>query len=491
MKMEKKDRVVTIQPITRLEGHGKISIFLDDKGDVEDAYYQVVEFRGFERFCQGRPVEELPLITPRICGVCPWAHHMASAKAVDAVYHVEPPPAGRKLRELAYNAFYVHDHGAVFYALQAPDFVVGPTAPRAERNVLGVIAKVGMELVKNILAARLEATRMLEILGGRAVHPVMTVPGGVGKPITEEQRKELEQRAAKMVELAKLTLKIFDDVVLKNKEYVDLITGDIYLHKTYYMGLVDEKGKVNFYDGKLRVMAPDGKIVAEFNPSDYLNYIAEHVEPWSYLKFPYLKSVGWKGFRDGADSGIYRVGPLARLNVSNGFTTPLAQEAYEKFVSILGKPAHATLGFHWARVIEIMAAAEAALELARDPEIASKEVRRVPTATPDEGVGVVEAPRGVLIHHYKTNSEGLVEKLNLIVATVHNNAGINLSVKKAAQSLIKNWQVNDGLLNMVEMAFRPYDPCLACGTHALLGQMPLEVNIYDSKKRLYKRIARG
>jgi len=323
------------------------------------------------------------------------------------------------------------------------------------------------------------------------VHPSMTVPGGVGKPITEEQRKELEQRAAKMVELAKLTLKIFDDVVLKNKEYVDLITGDIYQHKTYYMGLVDEKGKVNFYDGKLRVMAPDGKIVAEFNPSEYLNYIAEHVEPWSYLKFPYLKSVGWKGFTDGADSGVYRVGPLGRLNVSNGFATPLAQEAYEKFVSTLGKPAHATLGYHWARVIEIMAAAEAALELAKDPEIASKEVRRVPTATPDEGVGVVEAPRGVLIHHYKTNSEGLVEKLNLIVATVNNNAGINLSVKKAAQSLIKNWQVNDGLLNMVEMAFRAYDPCLACGTHALLGQMPLEVDIYDSKKRLYKRLTRG
>lgn len=486
-----KERVVTIQPITRLEGHGKISIFLDDEGNVEDAYYQVVEFRGFEKFCKGRPVEELPLITPRICGVCPWAHHMASAKAVDAVYHVTPPSAGRKLRELAYNAFYVHDHGAVFYALQAPDFVVGPTAPRAERNVLGVIAKVGMELVKNILAARLEATRILEILGGRAVHPTMTVPGGVGKPITEDQRREVEQRAAKMVELAKLTLKIFDDVVLKNKQYVDLITGDIYLHKTYYMGLVDDRGKVNFYDGKLRVMSPDGKIVAEFNPSEYLNYIAEHVEPWSYLKFPYLKAVGWKGFRDGVDSGIYRVGPLARLNVSNGFNTPLAQEAYEKFVSILGKPAHATLGFHWARVIEIMAAAESALELAKDPEIASKEVRTVPTATPDEGVGVVEAPRGVLIHHYKTDSEGLVEALNLIVATTHNNAGINLSVKKAAQSLIKNWQVNDGLLNMVEMAFRPYDPCLACGTHALLGQMPLEISIYDKEKRLYKQITRG
>lgn len=489
--MEKKDKVVTIQPITRLEGHGKISIFLNDEGNVDDAYYQVIEFRGFERFCRGRPVEEMPLITARICGVCPWAHHMASAKAVDAVYHVTPPPAGRKLRELAYNTFYVHDHSAVFYALQAPDFVVGPNAPRAERNVLGVIAKMGMECVKNILAARLEATRILEVLGGRAVHPTMAVPGGVSKPINEDQRKELEQRAAKMVELAKLTLKIFDNVILNNKEHVDLITRNVYMHKTYYMGLVDEKGKVNFYEGKLRVIDPDGKIVTEFNPSEYLNYIAEYVEPWSYLKFPYLKAVGWKGFKDGADSGIYRVGPLARLNVSDGFATPLAQEAYEKFVSILGKPAHATLGYHWARVIEIMAAAESALELAKDPEIASKEVRIIPTAKPDEGVGVVEAPRGVLIHHYKTDSEGLVEALNLIVATTHNNAGINLSIKRAAQNLINNWQINDGLLNMIEMAFRAYDPCLACGTHALLGQMPLEVNIYNKDGHLHKRLVRG
>lgn len=483
-------KVVTIQPITRLEGHGKISIFLDEDGDVKDAYYQVVEFRGFERFCIGRPVEEMPLITPRICGVCPWAHHMASAKAVDAVYGAELPETARKIRELAYNIFYIHDHSAVFYALSAPDFIVGPDAPRTERNILGLIGKVGLETGKKVINARMVATKLLEKLAGRAIIPICAVPGGVSKPLMDDDRKEIEEGAKKLVEFGQFTLKIFEDVVLKNQKYLDLILGDVYKHETYYMGLVDDKGLINYYDGKVRVVDPKGRIYAEFYPKDYLNYISEHVEPWTYLKFPYLKGLGWKGIVDGEASGVYRVGPLGRLNVADGFATPIAHEAYEKFKETLGKPAHATLGYHWARVIEILNAAERVLELSKDPDITGKDFRVPLTNTPSEGVGIVEAPRGTLIHHYKTDQDGILTDVNLIVATTHNNAGICMSVKKASQQLIKGGNISDGLLNMIEMAFRAYDPCLACGTHALPGQMPLDVCVYDVKGRLVAEIKR-
>jgi F420-non-reducing hydrogenase large subunit len=286
---------ITIHPVTRLEGHGKISIFLNDSGEVDDAYYQVIEFRGFERFCKGRPVEEMPLITPRICGVCPWAHHMAAARAADAVYKVKIPTTAQKLRELAYHAFYVHDHSAVFYALSSPDFVLGPTASKTERNIIGVASKVGVPLVKYILDTRLLATRILEILGGRAVHPTMTVIGGVGKRLSEEDRMKIVENSEKLLELGKKTLDIFEDVVLKNEEYVKIITGDIYKHATYYMGLVDDKDKINYYDGKLKVVDPEGKTYARFDASEYLQHLAEHIEPWTYLKFPYLKNVVYIG----------------------------------------------------------------------------------------------------------------------------------------------------------------------------------------------------
>jgi F420-non-reducing hydrogenase large subunit len=262
--------------------------------------------------------------------------------------------------------------------------------------------------------------------------------------------------------------------------------------KSYYLGLVDKNNKVNFYDGTLRLVDPAGKEVAKFKPSEYLDYIAEHVEPWSYLKFPYLKKVGWKGFVEGNDSGVYRVSPLARLNAADGMATPLAQAEYEKLYQTLGgKPVHATLAFHWARLVELLYAAERLLELCQDKEITSKEIRTIPTATPDEGVGIVEAPRGVLIHHYKTDEKGIVQKVNLIVATAHNYPAMNMSVKKAAQGLItKGKAASEGLLNMVEMAFRAYDPCMACATHTLPGQMPMEVIIYDSRKEIIQRISR-
>ena len=482
---------IIIDPITRLEGHGKIEIFLNDEGDVENAYLQIPELRGFEKFCEGRPVEELPRITPRICGVCPGAHHMASTKATDAVYHVEPPPAAKKLRELFYCAHMIHSHIAHFYALAAPDFVLGPTSDPAQRNILGVIAKVGLEVGGEVIKHRAYAQDIQAVIGGKATHPVCGLPGGMARAITEEERKDFEEKAKSSVEFAKFSLKVFNDLVLANKEYVELITGDIYTMNSYYMGLVDANNKVNFYEGDIRVVDPEGKEVAKFKSADYLDYIAEHTEPWSYLKFPFLKKVGWMGLVDGKDSGVYRVNSLARLNVADGIATPLAQAEYEKmFETLGGKPVHATLAFHWARLIELLYAAERLLELCQDEEITSPEVRTISTATPDEGVGVVEAPRGTLIHHYQTDEKGILQKVNLIVATGHNNAAMNMSVKKAAQGLIERGKVvSEGLLNMVEMAFRAYDPCMACATHTLPGQMPLEVFIYDSTGKVVNKLS--
>ena len=483
---------ISIDPITRLEGHGKIEIFLNDEGDVEDAYLQIPELRGFEKFCEGRPVEEMPRITPRICGVCPGAHHMASTKATDAVYHVDPPAAAKKLRELFYCAHMIHSHIAHFYALAAPDFVLGPTSDPAQRNILGLVAKVGLEVGGEVIKHRAYAQDIQAVIGGKATHPVCGLPGGMSKPITEEERKDFEEKAKSLVEFGKFGLKLFNDLVLANKEYLDLITGDIYTMNSYYMGMVDNNNKVNFYEGDIRVVDPEGKEFARFKPADYLDYIAEHTEPWSYLKFPFLKKIGWKGMVDGKDSGVYRVNSLARLNVADGMATPLAQVEYEKmFETLGGKPVHATLAFHWARVIEILYAAERLLELCQDKEITSTEVRTIPTATPDEGVGVVEAPRGVLIHHYQTDESGIIQKVNLIVATVMNNPAMNMSVKRAAQGLIKKGKVaSEGLLNMVEMAFRAYDPCMACATHTLPGQMPLEIVIYNSQGEVAEKLSR-
>jgi F420-non-reducing hydrogenase large subunit len=483
---------ITIDPITRLEGHGKIDIFLNDAGGVENVYFQVPELRGFERFCEGRLAEDMPQITQRICGVCPEAHHMASTKCLDDLFHVDPPSPAKKLRELFYSAFYVTDHTTHFYILGGPDFVMGPEAPVAERNIIGVINKVGLELGGAVIKTRMQNHRIIHMLGGRAVHPVFGLPGGISKGLNEEERKEVEQIAKDSVEFAKLSLKVFDDIVLKNKEYVDMILSDAYTHRTYYMGLVDEKNKVNFYDGKVRVVDPDGKEFAKFSPREYLDHIAEHVEPWSYIKFPFLKKIGWKGFVDGKDSGVYRVAPLARLNAADGMATPLAQEAYEKMYSTLGgKPVHHTLAMHWARLVELLYAAERLLELSKDPEITSPNIRTIPTATPNEGVGIVEAPRGTLIHHYITDDKGVIKKANLIVATVGNSAAVNMSVKKAAMALIQpGKKITEGLLNRIEMAWRPYDLCLACATHSLPGQAPMEVMIYNSRGEVIERLKR-
>lgn len=485
-------KVIQIDPITRLEGHGKISIFLNDGGNVENAYLQVPEFRGFEKFCEGRPAEEVARITPRICGVCPWAHHMAATKCLDSLYSVDPPPTAKKLREMAYSIYQFYDRIINFYFLAAPDFVVGPTAPAAERNVLGLINKVGLEIGGKVISVYKDAQELLQLLGGRAIHPVWGIPGGVSKGITDEQRLIIAGRCKDYIEFAKFSLKIFHDIVLANKDYVSLITGDVYSMQSYYMGMVDENNKVNFYDGHLRVVDPSGREFARFHPSKYLEHIAEEVLPWTYLKVPYLKKIGYKGMKDGAESGLYRVAPLARLNASEGMATPLAQEEYARMFDTLGgKPAHATLAFHWARLIELIYSAERALELAEDPQTAGDDVRTIPSAVPAEGIGVVEAPRGTLFHHYWTDEKGIITKINLIVATGNNYGAMNFSIRKAASKLISGGKVDDGILNMVEMAFRAYDPCLACATHTLPGQMPLEVEIFDARGVIIKRLKQG
>lgn len=485
-------REITIDPITRLEGHGKIDIFLDDQGNVEKAYFQVPELRGFEKFAEGRPAEDMPQITPRICGVCPTAHHMASTKALDDLYKVDPPPAAKKIREMVYSAFMVEDHALHFFFLGGPDFVVGPTAPKAERNILGVLGKVGLEIGREVIGVRKQLRELIALAAGKVIHPVFGLPGGISKALTKEDQEKFKAGADRAVKFGLFCLQIFNDVVLKNKQYVETITSDAYTHKTYYMGLVDDKNRVNFYDGQVRVVDPTGKEFVKFKAQDYLKHVAEHVEPWSYVKFCYLKDVGWKGFLDGPESGIYAVAPLARLNASEGMATPKAQEAYKEFYKTLGgKPIHHTLANHWARLIELLYAAERMQELANDPEIISSNVRTLPTEIPKEGIGVVEAPRGTLFHHYQTDERGLITKANLIVATQNNAARIAMSVEKAARGLIKNGKVDDGILNMVEMAFRAYDPCHACATHALPGQMPLIIHIYDSGRRLVQEVRRG
>jgi F420-non-reducing hydrogenase large subunit len=473
-------RRITIDPITRLEGHGKIEIFLDAAGEVEKAYFQVPELRGFEKFVQGRPAEEMPQITSRICGVCPTAHHMAATKALDALYRVDPPPAARKIRELIYSTFVAEDHALHFYFLGGPDFVVGPDAPAAERNVLGVISKVGVETGKRVIAMRRRLRNLIGLVGGKAAHPVFGLPGGVAKRITAEMQTEFQETAKDAVEFAQFTLQLFEDVVLKNSDYVNLILADAFTHRTYYMGMVDDQNHVNFYDGWIRVVAPDGNQWKKFRAQDYLENIGEHVEPWSYEKFCYLKPVGWKGFTEGPESGVYSVAPLARLNVTDGMATPLAHAAYEQFVSTLGgKPVHHTLANHWARVVELLYAAERMKELADDPDLTDPNVRTLPTEKPSEGVGVVEAPRGTLFHHYQSDENGLIQKANLIVATQNNAARIAMSVEKAAKALIHGADIPEGVLNRVEMAFRAYDPCHGCATHSLPGSMPLLVRVHS------------
>jgi len=415
---------------------------------------------------------------------------MASGKAIDAVYGVEPPSAAKKLRELHYCAHMVHSHIAHFYALAAPDFVVGPTAPPEKRNILGLIEVVGKEAGLKVIRARSAAQRVQEIIGGRATHPVCNLPGGVSKQISQEERDEIANISQNLVEFSLWSLDLFDKVVLQNKEYLNMVLSDAYTTPTKYMGLVDEQNRLNFYDGDIRVVDEQGNEVVKFKPHEYKDHIAEHVESWTYLKFPYLKKFGWKGLEARPDNGIYRVNTIARLNVSDSLATPKAQEHFERFYETLPRPCHHTLAMHWARLIEMLYASERMVELVNDPEITSDKIRNIPTEKPSEGVGVVEAPRGTLYHHYITDENGIVQDVNLIVATVNNKAAMNLSIRAAASALIKGGKYDQGLLNQVEMAFRAYDPCFACSSHSLPGKTPLILRVWDADGNLRVELRR-
>jgi F420-non-reducing hydrogenase large subunit len=340
---------------------------------------------------------------------------------------------------------------------------------------------------------------VVELIGGRRIHPCTAVPGGMTKGITADERAEIEGIATKMLDFASFSIELFGKLITDGPTH-ELLLGDLFRHETYYSGLVDEAGRVALYDGRVRVVAPDGSEHGTYEPRDYQAWIAEHVEPWTYLKFPYLRKVGWKGFVDGADSGIYCVGPLGRLNVASGMATPRAQAEFQRYLEALSPvaaggtraPVHVRGAMHWARLVEMLYAAERMLELVADPEITSANIRAVPTQTPSEGVGTVEAPRGTLTHHYWTDERGLVTRVNLIVGTTNNHAPIALSIDRAARGLIRHGVVVDnGLLDRIEMAFRAYDPCFGCATHSLPGEMPLEVVIRDQHGETVGVLGRG
>ncbi len=479
------EKKISIDPITRLEGHGKIEIFLDEQENVKNAYLQVPEYKGFEKFCEGRRAEDMPNITNRICGVCPEAHHLASTKALDDAYDVEPPEPAKKLRELFYNAYIYADHILHFYYLASPDFLVGVDAPKEARNILGVIGEVGEEIGKKVIKQRGKGQKIVRMLAGKSVHPAFGLPGGVTKSLSSEEREELNELTSDMVDFAQFTLDLFKDEVLT--KYEDIIKSDKL--KTYSMGLTED-GKLSHTGGEVNVVDPKGEHFASFSHADYTDVIREHKESWSYMKFPYLKEIGWKGFEEGEDSGVYRVGTLGRINVAEGMKTELAQEEYEEMFDVLGRPVHSTLAYHWARLIEVLQAAEMMEKLAQDEDLESDNIRNEP-GEPGSGVGIVEAARGTLIHDYDLTKDGLIENANLIVATNHNASVISMSVRDAAKKYIDGGNIQEGMLNSVERAFRAYDPCLACATHSAMGETPLKVNIYDSTGYKYKEVTQG
>lgn len=478
-------KTITIAPVSRLEGHAKVTIQLDDNGNVADTFVNVVELRGFEKFCIGRPVEEMPRIVTSICGVCPWSHHLASAKANDAVFGVTPPPAGRKLRELCNSVAYTEEHILHFFFLAGADFVMGPDADYKVRNVIG-IAQAHPEIGKQVVKARHLGSRMLNIISGKSIHPVTAIPGGFSKPLTENERQALLPMANEVLEFSKFAISFAKENIFP--KYLDTVKS-VGVIKTGFLGMVDNEGALNLYDGKLRLMKADGTIT-EFNYDEYDKYISEKVLPWSYLKFPYAKS--WdEGFSMDLENpkGIYRTNTLARLNVADKITTPLAQKEFEEFREKFGRPAQLTLLYNWARLIELLYNAERAVELLNDPQITDKEVRVPVKPRAARGIGCVEAPRGTLIHDYETDAEGLVTNCNLIVGTTHNNAPINMSVKQAAVSLIKDGKYDQGILNKVEMAIRAYDPCLSCATHELDGKLPIKIDLVDLRGNVIETLA--
>ncbi len=447
-------RLIHIQPITRIEGHASIQIQLDDAGEVRDARVNIMSLRGFEKFIEGKPAEEVPRIVSRICGICPWMHHLASNKAVDRCFGVTPPPAAQKLRELMQTIAHAEDKLLHFFFLAAADFVIGPDADYSVRNVIG-IAKAHPELAQKVVQMRHRAKMILEKFAGKAIHPIAGVVGGFSKPMLQEERRDILAQMRELLDFALFTLDFAKTKVFP--PYLEAIRS-LGVIRTGFIGTVDDTGALNLYDGRIRLMKPDGSFT-EFDVQNYADYLGEHVEPYSYAKMPYAK-VWNEGFSldETEPRGIYRANTLARINVADRIRTPRAQAELEEFREKFGRPAQATLLYHWARLIEEVYACEHALELLEDPDICDPHVRADVEPKAGRGVGSVEAPRGTLIHDYSTDENGLITRANLIVGTTHNIAPMNLSVKQAAKSIIHKGVVDQGLLNRVEMAVRAYDP---------------------------------
>jgi len=470
---------IVIHPATRLEGHAKITILLNDEGNVDDVKFQQLELRGFEKFCIGKPVEELPRIVTSICGVCPWSHHLASAKANDAVFGVQIPPAGKKLRELCNSIAYCEEHILHFYFLAGADFIMGPDADPSVRNVIGIAGKVP-DIAKKVVRSRWLGAEMLDIVSGKSIHPVTAVPGGFSKPLTEKERDTVLSMAEEVLEFAKFSIDFAKNNIFPN--YLDAVTS-LGVIKTGFLGTVTDDGTLDLYDGKLRMMDAEGKY-EDFKYEDYTEYIGEHIEPWTYMKFPYMKKIGRLSMDLENPVGVYRTNTLARLNICDKIRTPLAQKELTEFREKFGRPAQLTLLYHWARLIELLYNAEYAIQLLKDPAITSKDIRIPVKPRAARGIGIVEAPRGTLIHDYETDAQGLVTNVNLIVGTTHNNAPINMSVKRAAVDLIKEGKYDQGLINKIEMCYRAYDPCLSCATHFLDGRLAVKIDIVDNKGEL-------
>ncbi len=466
--MSQKGKTIKIAPVSRVEGHGAITIQLDQQGNVADAHFHVMDVRGFEMFMQNRPVEEAQRIATRMCGICPVSHHLASAHAADALYRVDPPRTAKMLRELMHMGQLLHSHVLHFWYLAAPDLLLPDTGPET-RHVVTLLQK-HPDVVKKVIRARQVGQNIIEATGGRAIHPVTAQPGGISKPLSEEVRDDL---IAQVDEALAITHELFPVVrpVLDKVELLDEL-------KTGYLGLVNKDGNLDPYQGLLRLVDHDDKRLEEFPVKDYLKYIGEHVTDYSYLKFPFYLPRGWP-------KGMYRVGPLARINVADSIHTPDAREEFEKLHDQFGRTTNHTHLYHWSRLIEILYAIERAKELLTDSEITSDNVMKEVEIRGGVGIGVIEAPRGTLIHHYTANSDGILTKVNLIVSTVGNNGGMDRGVKTLAQRYIKKGVINPIILSNIETVVRAYDPCLSCAVHSINGQMAMQI---DVKNHLGERV---
>ncbi len=473
-------RKITIEPVTRIEGHGRVTIHLNDQGTVEQTYFHVDEFRGLEKFCEGRPYYEMPQITQRICGICPISHHLAAAKACDAVARVEVPRTARLLRELMHMGQVVQSHALHFFHLAAPDLLFGFDADPATRNVFRII-KENPKLALKAVNLRRYGQQIIERLGGKRVHANFTVAGGVNAALTEENRRAIAGELKEMIAISREAISIAKGWLEANKEAAASFAS----FPSNYMGLVDKEGGLQLYDGEIRIKDTQGKFLAQFKPEHYLSYIAEHVESWSFLKHPYYRKLGWP-------QGFFRVGPLGRLNVIDKIGTPLADEEFKLFRQINGgQPVEGSLYYHYARVIEVLYGLERIGQLLDDPDILSNNVRANMSLEklPSQGVGVIEAPRGTLFHDYGTDEHGQLTRVNLIVATGNNNWAMHTAAGQVAKAFVDGNRLSEGMLNRVEAAIRCYDPCLSCSTHAL-GRMPLEITLKASDGTVLDRISR-